>query len=188
MFQTAQWAQASEAAASLAQMAARGAKGDPALAGTGARAPGPGRRNGRSAIRRAALPCRKRRTSATEQPRQPTWPGLPPSTRALPRSTRRLAADFPDYAALARPEPLSVEEVQAQLRADEALVLFLDTPEWKPTPEETFIWVVTKTDMRWVRSELGTPSLRREVGGAALRARRHALEGRRSPRQVRRSA
>jgi hypothetical protein len=32
MFQTAQWAQGSEAAASLAQMAARGARGDPALA------------------------------------------------------------------------------------------------------------------------------------------------------------
>ena len=63
---------------------------------------------------------------------------------------RRLAADFPDYAALARPQPLGVEQVQAELRADEALVLFLDTPEWKPTPEETFIWVVTKTDMRWV--------------------------------------
>ena len=80
---------------------------------------------------------------------------------------KRLAADFPDYAALSRPEPLSVEEVQAQLRADEALVLFLDTPDGRPTPEETFIWVVTKTDMRWVRSELGTPALTREV--AALR-------------------
>jgi hypothetical protein len=45
--------------------------------------------------------------------------------------------------------------------------LFLDTPVWDPTPEETFIWVVTKTDSRWVRSELGTPSLQREV--AALR-------------------
>jgi hypothetical protein len=32
MFQTAQWGRASEAAASLAQMATRGAKGDPALA------------------------------------------------------------------------------------------------------------------------------------------------------------
>ena len=80
---------------------------------------------------------------------------------------KRLAMDFPDYAALSRPEPLSVEEVQAQLRADEALVLFLDTPTWKPTPEETFVWVVTKTDMRWVRSDLGTPALTREV--AALR-------------------
>ena len=80
---------------------------------------------------------------------------------------KRLVAEFPDYAALAEPTPLSVEEVQAQLGADEALVLFLDTPEAKPTPEETFIWVVTKTDMRWVRSDLGTPALTREV--AALR-------------------
>ena len=80
---------------------------------------------------------------------------------------KRLAADFPDYAALSRPRPLSVEEVQSQLRPDEALVLVLDTPEQKPTPEETFIWVVTKTEMRWVRSELGTRALTREV--AALR-------------------
>jgi len=63
--------------------------------------------------------------------------------------------------------PLSIEEVQAQLSADEALVLLLDTPEWKPTPEETFIWVVSKTNMRWVRSDLGTKALTREV--AALR-------------------
>ena len=79
----------------------------------------------------------------------------------------RLKAAFPDYAALASPQPLSVEEVQAQLGADEALVLTLDTPEWQPTPEETFIWAVTKTEVRWVRSELGTAALRREV--AALR-------------------
>ena len=42
-------------------------------------------------------------------------------------------------------------------------MLFLDTPEAKSTPEETFIWVVTKTDMRWVRSDLGTKALAREV-------------------------
>ena len=76
---------------------------------------------------------------------------------------KELAAKFPDYAALSSPAPLTAEEVQAQLGADEALVLFLDTPEWKPTPEETFIWVVTKTDMRWVRSDLGTEALAREV-------------------------
>ena len=76
---------------------------------------------------------------------------------------KRLKAEFPDYAALASPAPLPVEEVQAQLGADEALVLFLDTPEAKPTPEETFIWVVTKTEMRWVRSDLGKAALAREV-------------------------
>src|SRR5687767_8417292 len=76
---------------------------------------------------------------------------------------RRLGRDFPDYAALASPAPISVAEVQAQLGTDEALVLFLDTPEGKPLPEETFIWVVTKTDTRWARSDLGTTALNREV-------------------------
>lgn len=46
---------------------------------------------------------------------------------------------------------------------DEALLLFLDTPDWASTPEETFIWVVTKTEMRWVRSDLGEEALTREV-------------------------
>ena len=165
MFQTAQWAQGSEAPPRwrrwprAAPRAIRRWRPWCASARTWSG-------NGRSAMARAALPCRKPPTSAIAQPRRPTWPGLPPSTRASPRSTsgwRRL----PRLCRARRPEPLVVEEVQAQLRADEALVLFLDTPEWKPTPEETFIWVVTKTDMRWVRSDLGTPALTREV--AALR-------------------
>jgi hypothetical protein len=62
---------------------------------------------------------------------------------------------------------LSISEVQAELGADEALVLFLDTPERKQTIEETFIWVVIKSDVRWVRSDVGTTALTREV--AALR-------------------
>jgi hypothetical protein len=74
-----------------------------------------------------------------------------------------LAAKFPDYAALTSTAPLGMEGVQEQLGADEALVLFLDTPEANPTSEETFIWVATKTEMRWVRSELGTKALAREV-------------------------
>ena len=81
---------------------------------------------------------------------------------------RQLAQEFPDYTALASPAPVSVAEVQAQLGADEALVLFLDTRAREATlPEETFIWVVTKSDVRWVRSDLGTAALTREV--AALR-------------------
>jgi CHAT domain-containing protein len=61
-----------------------------------------------------------------------------------------------------------VAEVQGLLGPSEALVLFLDTPEFEPTtPEETFIWVVTKDDMRWVKSELGTKALTKNV--SALR-------------------
>ena len=58
---------------------------------------------------------------------------------------KQLAVGFPDYAALVKPGAVLVEDIQAQLGAGEALLLFLDTPEWKPTPEESFLWVVTKT-------------------------------------------
>ena len=92
-----------------------------------------------------------------------TIQGSLPSRQRIAKIGEELAAKFPDYAALASLAPLGAGEVQAQLGADEALVLFLDTQEQKPAPEETFIWVVTKTDLRWVRSGLGTPALAREV-------------------------
>jgi len=167
MFKTAQWAAGSEAAASLAQMAARSAGGSPALAALvrerqdlvaewqandkiliAARGEAPDKRDAQAekalADRLAAIDTRLAEIDAV------------------------LAKDFPDYAALASPNPVSLADVQAVLHADEALVLFLDTDaRFKPLPEETFIWVVTKRDSRWVRSDLGTSSLKREV--AALR-------------------
>jgi hypothetical protein len=73
----------------------------------------------------------------------------------------RLAKDFPDYAALANPEPLSIKATQDQIRADEALVQFAFAGT------EGFIWVVTQTSMRWVRIELDPTTLMERV--AALR-------------------
>src|SRR5208337_5073479 len=166
IFLTAQWAISSEAARSLTQMAARGSKGDPAL----------------------AVLVRERQDLVMEWLKrdglQNTWLGQSPDKRdseAEGKNQVRLATintrigeidgalkeRFPDYEALASPAPSSVEEVQAQLHNNEALMLFFDTQESKPTPEETFIWVVTKTEVHWVRSELGTSALTREV--AALR-------------------
>jgi tetratricopeptide (TPR) repeat protein/CHAT domain-containing protein len=162
MFQTAQWAQSSEAAQSLAQMAARGAKGDPKLAALVRErqdlvAEWQRRDQARSAA--VAQPPDKRNRDAEAA----NIERLTAIDARIAGIDQELAATFPDYAALANPSPLSVEDAQKQLGADEALVLFLDTAELKPTPEETFIWVVTKTDARWVRSELGTTALSREV-------------------------
>jgi hypothetical protein len=58
---------------------------------------------------------------------------------------------------------LTVEETQALLNPDEALVLLVPTSAEPPIPEETFVWVVTKTEMRWVRSDFGTALEQREV-------------------------
>jgi tetratricopeptide (TPR) repeat protein len=165
-FRAAQWAKGSEAAASLAQMAVRGAKGDAALsalvrerqdlvaewqqrdlARTAAAAQAADKRNAQGEAENAA------RLAAIDQ--------------RIAVIDRRLEADFPSYAALVRPEPLSIAEVQAQLGADEALVLILNTHEVKPLPAETFLWVVTKTGSRWVRSGLAPSALDEHV--SALR-------------------
>jgi CHAT domain-containing protein/tetratricopeptide (TPR) repeat protein len=166
LFQTAQWARSSEAAQSLRQMAARGTRGDPRLAVLVRERQDlvtewQQRDAQRSAAVAQAPDKRNPQTEAGNMARLGTI-----DTR-IAEIDERLAREFPDYAALVSPSPLSVEGVQAQLGHDEALVLILDTPEWKPTPEETFLWVVTKTEARWVRSEVGTQALRREV--AALR-------------------
>ena len=119
--------------------------------------------NGRSAMRFATPHLRSPRTSATPWPKRRTRPGLPPSTRGLARSTpssRRSSRTSPRWQA---PRRCRWPRRKRLLGDGEALVLFLDTPDKKPTPEETFIWVATKTQARWVRSELGKAALVREV-------------------------
>ncbi len=160
-FETAQWAAGSEAAKSLAQMSARGVRNDPALAALARE-----RQDlviewqKRDAQRNEWFGNAHKRDAKAESENNARLAAI---DARIGEIDKQLAAEFPDYAALANPAPAAMEEVQAQLRPDEALVLFLDTPEIKPAADETFIWVVTKTDVRWVRSELGTEALKREV-------------------------
>ena len=166
MFVTAQWALGSEAASSLAQMAARSAKGSPELARLVRERQdlvSEWKAKDKLLIAAKSEEPKKRKADAEKR----LVDRLAAIDTRLAEIDGRLKQDFPDYTALATPAPVSVTDVQAQLGADEALVLFLDTPEWKALPEETFIWVVTKTDVRWVRSDLGTVALTRDV--AALR-------------------
>jgi tetratricopeptide (TPR) repeat protein/CHAT domain-containing protein len=167
MFETAQWALASEASSSLAQMAARSAAGSPELAGlVRERQDLVGEWQAKDKLLIAAKSQEPSKRNAGAEKVLADRLGV--IDARLAGIGRKLAKDFPDYAALASSAPVSVAGVQAQLGADEALVLFLDTDDrFKPLPEETFIWVVTKSEMRWVRSELGTAALAREV--AALR-------------------
>ena len=161
MFRTAQSALNSEAAQSLAQMAARGDKGDPELAILAReRQDLVAEWQNRDALRNAWLgqALHKRNAEAGENTAR-----LAAIDVRVAAIDKRLTAEFPDYAALVSPEPLSVEAVQALLGEDEALVLFLVTPKTKQTPEENFIWVVSKTDVRWVRSHLGDEALIRDM-------------------------
>ncbi len=159
-FEMAQWASSSGAAQSVAQMAARGSAGNPALAALV-------RERQDLVIEWQKLD--DARTEALGKQQDKGNAGRENAARLAAIDTRlaamgkRLEAEFPDYAALTSPAPSTIADVQAQLSDGEALVLFLDTPDSKLMPEETFVWTVTKTDVRWVRTGLGTAALGREV-------------------------
>jgi hypothetical protein len=73
----------------------------------------------------------------------------------------KLSRDFPQYAALANPAPLSVKDVQEQLRPGEALIQFVHEDE------QTYAWVVMREEARWKVLPIGSRKLAVEV--SALR-------------------
>ncbi|WP_314955390.1 CHAT domain-containing protein [Bradyrhizobium cosmicum] len=71
---------------------------------------------------------------------------------------RTIAAQFSDYAALVTKAPIAIEDVQKQLRSNEAMLLFTTTSR------ATFVWTVTRADVRWHAAELGEKQLIEAVG------------------------
>ncbi|MCK1359054.1 CHAT domain-containing tetratricopeptide repeat protein [Bradyrhizobium sp. 199] len=71
---------------------------------------------------------------------------------------RTIATRFPDYAALVTRTPIAIEDVQKQLRPNEAMVLFTTTSR------ATFVWMVTRSDVRWHAADLGERQLNEAVG------------------------
>lgn len=167
MFEAAQAAQASDAADAIAQMAARFARGAPELAAIVRERQdlvAEWRDKDQRLLAAKSLKA-ERRSAATEKALADRKAEIDARLAVIDAALARI---FPDYAAMASAKSISVAEVQASLRADEALVLFLDTDQdFRPLPEETFIWVVKQKSVRWLRSSLGTSVLKREV--AALR-------------------
>ena len=97
------------------------------------------------------------RDKATEQALQKR---LAEITLERQRLSKLLAARFPDYLALANPQPLSLEETQELLADDEAIVA-IEVPTFSgvgPVTDVTdsaskspgYAWVVTKTSADWV--------------------------------------
>jgi CHAT domain-containing protein/tetratricopeptide (TPR) repeat protein len=72
-----------------------------------------------------------------------------------------LNRDFPDYFALSNTQPLSVQESKNLLKPDEALVQFMISGS------EVFVWAITNSAERWMRSSLDAKALTDRV--SALR-------------------
>jgi CHAT domain-containing protein/tetratricopeptide (TPR) repeat protein len=68
-----------------------------------------------------------------------------------------IAAQFPEYSALITRTPASIDEVQKQLKANEALLLFTTTANF------TFVWTVTRSDLHWHAAPLGEKQLAKTI-------------------------
>jgi CHAT domain-containing protein/tetratricopeptide (TPR) repeat protein len=159
-----QWSQASQASAALVQAAVRHARGGDALAGLVRE------RQDLAAEWQATdkqlITARSQAASLRDHAKERATQGrMTEIDNRLRAIDGRLITEFPDYAALARPEPLQLADLQRTLRPDEALVLLASTKAGYVLAEETFIWAVTKNNARWVRSELGQKALSERVAG-----------------------
>jgi tetratricopeptide (TPR) repeat protein/CHAT domain-containing protein len=72
------------------------------------------------------------------------------------------AREFADYAALSKPQSLTLDELQALMSDDEALLVV--NLAWP-----SYVWAVTKADARWVRLSINAAQAGQTI--AALRSR-----------------
>lgn len=69
----------------------------------------------------------------------------------------RLAAEFPEFRELTNPKPMTVAEVQAALRPDEALLLSLTDGSF------FYLWAITPQAAGWHRAEIGHDQIEERV-------------------------
>ncbi len=153
IFRVAQW-RPSQAAASLLQMSARASSTDDELSGLL-------RRRQDLVGEWQAIQQRLTQAALTNegsvQTAQSSLGRLNRIGGEISSLDASIASRFPDYADLTNPAPLDVTEVQALLREDEALVLFIETGS------PTWVWVVSKTDKSLALINLSSEALAGEV-------------------------
>jgi hypothetical protein len=64
--------------------------------------------------------------------------------------------NFPDYVALSKPQPLSINETQTDLSRDEALIAF-------DFGEESFVWIITQDRAEWKELSVSAEEVFKEV-------------------------
>jgi CHAT domain-containing protein len=105
---------------------------------------------------------RSKRDAAAEQGSRDRLAAIAAERATLQKT---FAIEFPDYAALSNPLPMTVKEVQALLSGDEAMVLFsvVDT--------QSYVFAMTRDNFDWKSLPLGADALTQKVA-----AFRHGLD------------
>jgi tetratricopeptide (TPR) repeat protein/CHAT domain-containing protein len=157
-FEMAQWAERTAAASALAQTAARQAKGEGDLARLVRERQDLAQAwQAIDALLVAALG--RGNTALVDNARKQAAE----VDKRLSLLDAKLKQSFPEYAALADPKPLSIAETQALLGPDEALLQVLDMLPVPGISPQSFAWLISKTEARWVKLDLPTSALAREA-------------------------
>ncbi|QWG23137.1 CHAT domain-containing protein [Bradyrhizobium sediminis] len=97
---------------------------------------------------------RSKRDAAAEQRARARLAAIATERASLQRI---LAAEFPDYAALSNPLPMTAQEIQSLLSGDEAMVLFA------VTGKESYVIAITRESFDWKPIPRGAETLSQNV-------------------------
>jgi len=156
-FEAAQWIGDEQAAKAIAGMSARIATGNGDLSA---------RVRQRQDLGEQALATDRLLISVISQPNATRNQDTEQALRAqalgianqIKELDRLIATQFPEYAALVTKTPVSIEEIQRRLNPNEALLLFTTTSRF------TFVWTVTRADVRWHATAIGAKQLAETIG------------------------
>jgi CHAT domain-containing protein/Tfp pilus assembly protein PilF len=97
---------------------------------------------------------RSKRDAASEQRARTRLAAIATERTSLQKT---LSVEFPDYAALSNPLPLTVKEIQPLLSADEAMVLFA------VTEAESYVIAITRESFDWKPIPRGAETLSQKI-------------------------
>jgi CHAT domain-containing protein/Tfp pilus assembly protein PilF len=103
----------------------------------------------------AAVSKDRTKRDAAAEARAKAWLVAIAAERATLQKT--LAREFPDYAVLSNPLPMTAKEIQALLSGDEAMVLF------SVTEKESFAFAITREGFDWKPLPLGAEALSQKI-------------------------
>jgi CHAT domain-containing protein/tetratricopeptide (TPR) repeat protein len=156
MFEMAQRAEQSSAAAAVSQMALRFASGDGTLASLVRERQdlaAAARSNDKLLIAMLSRPEAQRNQVAIDNVRRQ----IAQSDSRLAAVSARLEKEFPDFAELSSPKPLKAGEAQALLGADEALIFLVGGDS------ESHVFVVTRDGFDWKTVALSGEAIAQKV-------------------------
>ncbi len=108
-------------------------------------------------------PCPRSRPSAIPPPSSGSRQRLAAIAGERNALQKVFASEFPDYAALSNPLPLTAKEVQALLSDDEALVLFAAAGTDSPSDKKSYVFALTREGFDWKSIPLGGDALAAKV-------------------------